>query len=79
MQNFQQPKSQVNIPLSKTLPLICENCSSEIFHEVLFVRKISKILIAAQQDALQPVPIFACVKCHHVNKEFELRGIEEEL
>jgi uncharacterized Zn finger protein len=72
-------KPQMNIPLSKTTALVCEECGSEIFHEVLFVRKISKILIAAPQDALQPVGVFACVKCNHVNKEFELRGIDEEL
>jgi len=77
MQNLKQP--QVNIPLSQTTALVCEQCGSEIFHEVLFVRKISKILIGAPQDALQPVGVFACCKCHHVNKEFELRGIDEQL
>jgi hypothetical protein len=72
-------KQQINIPLSKTTPLICEKCESEIFHEVLYVRKISKILIGAAQDSLQPVAVFACAKCNWVNKEFELRGIDEEL
>ena len=77
MQQFQQP--QVNIPLSKTTALVCEECGSDIFHEVLYVRKISKILIGAQQDGLQPVGVFACAKCNHVNSEFELKGIDEQL
>ena len=78
-QGMSPQKQQINIPLSQTTPLICENCGSEIFHEVLYVRKISKILLGATQDSLQPVAVFACVRCHHVNKEFELRGIDEEL
>jgi hypothetical protein len=35
------------------------------------VRKISRILIGAPQDMLQPLAIFACVKCHHVNEDLK--------
>ena len=75
-QNLGQP--QINISLDKTTPLLCDNCGSDIFHEVLHVRKISKILIGAPQDALQPIGVFACAKCNHVNKEFELKSPEKE-
>lgn len=61
---------QINISLDKTTPLTCDDCGSEIFKEVLFVRKISKILVGAQQDALYPIPVFACAKCSHVNIDF---------
>ena len=63
-------RNQINISLDKTTPLTCDDCGSEIFKEVLFVRKISKILVGAQQDALYPIPVFACAKCSHVNADF---------
>jgi len=73
MQNFSQQKQQISIALDQTTPLLCEECGSDIFVEVLRIRKIPKILIASQQDGLQPVSVFACAKCKHVNKEFDLK------
>lgn len=70
MQNI-PTQPQVNVPFSQTTALECENCGSELFQEVLMVRKISKILIGAPQDMLQPLAIFACVKCHHVNEDLK--------
>ena len=66
----QSQQQQINISLDKTTPLTCDKCGSEIFNEVLFVRKISKILIGAPQDALYPIPVFACALCNHVNEDF---------
>jgi hypothetical protein len=77
MQQLQKPQQQINVSLDKTVPLTCDKCGSEIFSEVLFVRKISKILIGAQQDALYPIPVFACAVCSHVNEDFYPKEIEK--
>jgi len=34
------------------------------------LRKASKFLTGTAQDALIPIPVFACGKCGHVNKDF---------
>jgi hypothetical protein len=45
--------------------------------EVLMMRKVSGILTGTGQPSYIPIPLFACNKCGHVNKEFlppELRA-----
>jgi len=69
MNNNEQVK--LNISLDKTQSIICESCSNDTFNQVLFLRKASKFLTGTTQDALMPIPTFACVKCDHVNKEFQ--------
>lgn len=66
---MEQQKANINITLDKTLPVICDECGSDIFHEVLYIRKASKFLIGSAQDALIPIPVFACAKCNHVNQD----------
>lgn len=65
------------------LPVICEECGSQLFQEVLMLRKIPALLTGTGKPGLIPIPVFACVKCGSVNEEFlpaELRPkhIEEE-
>jgi hypothetical protein len=64
----QQP--QLNISLDKTTPIICEKCEYDVFKEGVMLRKASKFLTGTTQDALIPIPVFACGKCGHVNEEF---------
>jgi hypothetical protein len=64
----QQP--QLNITLDKTTPVICEECQYDVFKEGVMLRKASKFLTGTAQDALIPIPVFACGKCGHVNKDF---------
>ena len=65
-----EQQAQISIQLEKTLPITCEKCGGEVFHDVLFLRKVSKFLTGSPKDSLLPVPSFACVKCGHVNEEF---------
>jgi len=62
---------KLNISLDKTQPITCENCDNDTFNQVLFLRKASKFLTGTSQDALMPIPTFACVLCNHINKEFQ--------
>jgi len=34
------------------------------------LRKASRFITGTAQDALIPIPVFACSKCGHVNEEF---------
>jgi len=61
----------LNISLDKTTPIVCDECGNETFTQVLLLRKASKFITGTTQDALMPIPTFACAKCNHVNEEFQ--------
>ena len=65
---MEQP--QFNLDLSQTTPVVCEECGHEHFTEVSLMRKLSPMLSPTGQAAMIPIPVFACAKCGHVNKEF---------
>jgi uncharacterized Zn finger protein len=48
----------------------CEGCEGETFKEVLFIRKVSRLIAGSAQDSYIPVPTFQCSSCGHINKEF---------
>jgi len=63
-----QPK--INVSLDQTQKIVCENCGHDVFVEGVMVQKASKFLTGTEKDALIPIPVFSCSKCHHVNEEF---------
>lgn len=65
---MEQP--QFNLDLSQTTPVVCEECGHEHFTEVSLMRKLSPMLSPTGQAAMIPIPVYACAKCGHVNKEF---------
>jgi hypothetical protein len=67
----------VNISLDKTTPLVCEECNNETFMQVTFLRKVSKFIAGTDQDALIPIPSFACLECSHVNEEFQPKNLDK--
>jgi uncharacterized Zn finger protein len=76
----QQQQMKLNISLDKTTPMTCDECQHEVFQEGVMLRKASKFLTGTTQDAVVPIPVFACAKCGHINSDFmpkELQGTEE--
>jgi hypothetical protein len=73
-----QEAPMMNIPLSKTTPVVCESCGNDTFKQVIYVRKVSKFLIGSPEDIIKPVPTFACDKCNFVNEDFKLSINDEE-
>jgi uncharacterized Zn finger protein len=59
----------LNITLDKTTPVKCDACENETFQEVVLLRKASRFVTGTPQDALIPIPAFACTKCGHVNED----------
>lgn len=62
-------QQKLNITLDKTTPVICDECGSHLFKDAIFLRKASKFLTGTEQDALIPIPTFACAKCYHINED----------
>ena len=61
---------QINFDLNNTLPIVCEECGNESFRPIFFLRKISRFMSPDGQDRVLPIDSLECVKCGHVNKEF---------
>jgi len=65
-----QEQMNLNITLDKTTGAFCEKCENEVFIEGVMLRKASRFITGTPQDAVIPIPVFACSKCGHVNEEF---------
>jgi hypothetical protein len=64
---------KLNVDLSKNSTGIkCENleCGNETFREVMYIRKISKLITGSPNDSYMPIPTYQCSKCGHINKDF---------
>jgi hypothetical protein len=77
---MQQQNPLASIRYDQTTGIVCEKCTNNIFSEGLILRKVSKFLVAttSNKDQVIPVPVFYCVKCKHINKEFLPEGSETE-
>ena len=64
-----QQQMNLNITLDKTTPVTCDVCENETFQEVVLLRKASRFVTGTAQDALIPIPAFACVKCGNINQD----------
>ena len=69
---------QLRVGLESSTGISCNECGNDTFNEVVYLRKISKILTGTAEDALIPVPTFACAKCSNVNKEFRMNFPNKE-
>jgi predicted nucleic acid-binding Zn ribbon protein len=59
---------KVNLRDSQTIT--CEKCGSMYFKEVVYIKKVSKILTGSSEDTIVPFPIYMCASCEHVNDGF---------
>jgi DNA-directed RNA polymerase subunit RPC12/RpoP len=77
-----QEQMNLNISLDKTKGIFCDECGHQAFQEVTLLRKVSRFVTGTSQDALVPIPVFACAKCGHINEEFlpiQLKQTEEDV
>ena len=63
----QQQGPQVNI--LATTPLVCD-CENEIFKEVMYLRKESRLMSGLPEDRLVPIQLLACDKCGALVENF---------
>jgi uncharacterized Zn finger protein len=69
-------KPKVNLRDSETIS--CEKCGSIYFREVIYIKKVSKLLTGSPEDTIVPFPIYKCDSCGHVNKGFNPFESEDE-
>ena len=63
-----QEQQQLRLDITQTTPVNCK-CGSNIFHEVLLLRKASRFVSNLPDDQVVPVGAVACVKCGSLQDE----------
>jgi len=59
-------------------PITCDECGHNVFENKVFLRRISKILMATDKDQVVPMPAMCCAACEHVNDEFVPKFMKPE-
>ena len=61
----------VNIKPGDLKPMICSECGSMYFRQVMCINKVSRFLTGQDKDTVYPIPVFRCDDCGHVPEEFQ--------
>ena len=56
----------------------CESCGNSVFIEGCFLRKISAIESPNGKEMIQPIQVFTCAACGHLNSELDVEEIEKQ-
>ena len=56
--------------ITKQPDVTCDECQYDIFLPAVKMKRISAILSGTGRETIQPMQIFVCAKCGHVNKEW---------
>mgnify|MGYP001254429603 CR=1 FL=1 len=70
-------QQNVNVDINQTTGVTCDECQGSIFKEGLVIRKASGLLTGTGQTTYVPIPVFACIKCGHVNGEFLPKQVKD--
>ena len=70
-----QSQGGPKIDISATTPVVCDECGSEYFVEVLMMRKASRLLTGANKDTIIPIPTMRCADCGNVNDDFKIQEL----
>lgn len=65
-------KNLPKIDLREQPTVVCENCGSMYFKEIVLIKKVSKLYTGSLEDTLVPFPTYRCDDCGHVNEDFKL-------
>jgi len=69
-------QQNINVDISQTTPVLCEECKGTYFDQALVIRKASGLLTGQSKPSYIPIPVFKCAGCGHVNGEFLPKEIQ---
>lgn len=78
--NEQQPQQTPQVSLRDSTSMKCGECDYDVFLPATKIRKISKLLTGATQDAIIPIDVFVCAGCGTVNQELlpqEIKNLDD--
>ena len=73
------PPKQVELDMSKTDTVQCQECGNASFIQSFFLKKISALMSPTGKEAIVPVQVFSCGNCGTVpSKMLEGTGLGQE-
>jgi hypothetical protein len=67
-QNMELQQPKINLKECPTIK--CESCDGIYFREVIFLKRVPKLMTGSTEDTTVPFPIYKCDSCGHINKGF---------
>lgn len=68
VQNMELQQPKINLKECPTIK--CESCDGIYFREVIFLKRVPKLMTGSTEDTTVPFPIYKCDSCGHINKGF---------
>ena len=58
----------LQVDISKTDTIVCENCGNASFIQSFFLKRISPLVSPTGKEAIVPIQVFACGNCGTIPK-----------
>ena len=62
-------QQNIQIDPKNTIAITCDECGSDKFRPIFFLRKVSRFITGEADDRIIPIDTLACLKCDHVNDD----------
>ena len=63
-----QREEGLQIDLSKTDTIVCEECGNASFIQAFFLKKVSALVSPTGKEAIVPIQVFSCGNCGAIPK-----------
>ena len=70
-------KQNMQLDMSQTEPVSCDNCGHLFFKEALALRSVSRFMTGTGQPGIVPIPVFVCNECGHCNSQFMPQEVDK--
>ena len=64
----------LQIDISKTDTIVCENCGNASFIQAFFLKKVSALVSPTGKEAIVPMQVFSCGNCGTIPKNMTEMG-----
>ena len=58
----------LQLDISKTDTIVCENCGNASFIQAFFLKKVSALVSPTGKEAIVPIQVFSCGNCGAIPK-----------
>ena len=64
----------LQLDISKTDTIVCENCGNASFIQAFFLKKVSALVSPTGKEAIVPMQVFSCGNCGTIPKNMTEMG-----
>ena len=68
MSQLEREQPGLQIDISKTDTIVCENCGNASFIQAFFLKKVSALVSPTGKEAIVPIQVFSCGNCGAIPK-----------